>query len=417
MVVVARVAVAAALCVVCAPRGASGAGAPRYVLHPLALPVHTGIAATGYGDSVTPASIVRDGPRTIALAANGAVAIVAGDDGGQQRPKRIVVWRADGSRAILGLPSAAVLRETFGHRADDTAPFPAASFARVVLANDGTPFATVENVFSGAYSGIERGIVRWSGTTWKSVRIANSDWAPRDHNVVSAELPALRVGITADSSRGFVTGDEVERDPESLAPRALLYDGSALRKLGTGTLTALAQTYACGFIGERDGRAMPDNVNVDSQTPYALLWHEGATKRLGRGIAFAVNASGIAVGDDRSSVTGNPLLASRAEYDRFAQIPGAPRMMLPMRWDAHGGTALATEPGTAFAIAPDRTIAGALARGDGFVVRDGIFRTLDALVAGAHAHIRGAYAINVHGRILVLTGPGASLAYLDPSSP
>ena len=43
---------------------------------------------------------------------------------------------------------------------------------------------------------------------------------------------------------------------------------------------------------------------------------------------------------------------------------------------------------------------------------------LDALVAGVHAHIRGAYAIDAHGRILVLTGSAAtpSLAYLDPAA-
>ena len=181
---------------------------------------------------------------------------------------------------------------------------------------------------------------------------------PSDFDVVAAELPALRVGMTGDYSGGFVEFDALKHDPTDQLPEALVYDGTTLQRVGTGTMTALAGAYACGFIGEQNGRTMPDNVNVEGQTPYALLWHAGSTKRLGRGVAFGVNASGVAVGDDRTSVTGGSMTTTRTgtRMQVVARM-GTPNGM-PVRWDAHGTTALGHDAGTAFAVAPDGTIVG-----------------------------------------------------------
>jgi hypothetical protein len=199
-------------------------------------------------------------------------------------------------------------------------------------------------------------------------------------------------------------------------PEALVDDGKTVRSIGNGTMTALAGTYASGFIGEENGRTMPDNVNVEGQTPYALLWHDGTTKRLGRGIAFGVNASGIAVGDDRTSVSGGSITITRTSTSTQVVARNGTPNGRPTRWDAHGATAIGREPGTAFAIAPDGTTVGTLARGAGFVSRGNVVTALDALVAGVHPGIRGAYAINPHGRILVLTAGTPGLAYLDPAT-
>ncbi|MDQ6941623.1 MAG: hypothetical protein M3169_03800 [Candidatus Eremiobacteraeota bacterium] len=412
----ARVTATAVLCVVSAAAcyataAAKAPPASRYVVHQLAMPADSVLSAN---------DIARYGPRAIALATNGAVAAVVEDRGRTFLSRRIVVWRADGSRVTIGMPDDTVLHEAFRHYTGGPVPYPQSSFSHVVLAGDGTPFATVSNGFSGAYSGTDQGVFRWAGAAWKLVRAAgqNGSMVPTDFDVVAAELPALRIGMTGDYSGGFVQIDALEHDPAYQLPEALLYDGTTVRSLGTGTMTALAGTYACGFIGEQNGRTMPDNVNVDGQIPYALLFHDGVTKRLGRGVAFGVNASGVAVGDDRISVNGGSITTIRtATSTQVIARNGLPNGM-PVRWDPRGATALGRKPGTAFAIAADGTIVGAFARGGGFVAHDRALTALDALVPGSHAHIRGAYAINAHGRILVLTGfngtPG--LAYLDPAS-
>ena len=386
-----------------------------YVLHQLAAPAGYALAGDPSVDGVAVRSFAREGPRTAALAANGAVAAIVDDAERVPSRRRIVVWRADGSRVMIGMPGDAVLHQAFQQYVGGDRPFPYASFSRVVLAADGTTFATVTNPFSGAYSGIAKHVFRWTGTTWESVRTSQA--VPRDIDVAAADSQPLHVGITGDFSSGFLTYDEVVNDPAFERPEALSYAGATVRRLGIGTLTGLAGAYACGFIGEQDGLVMPDNVNVEGQVPYALLWHGGATKRLGRGIAFGVNTTGVAVGDNRVSVQGGPRLATRAEYDRLKMTPGVPPVVRPVRWDARGPTTLGHEPGTAFAIASDGTIVGALEDGRGFVSRGSRVTILDGLVAGGHAHILGAYAINGRGRILVLTGTGprasTGLAYLD----
>ena len=386
-----------------------------YALHQLALPAGYVLAGDPSVDGGAVRSFTRDGPRTVALGANGAVAAIVDDSGRARSRRRIVVWRAGGSRVTIGMPGDAVLHQASQHHAGGDKPFPYASFSRVVLAADGTPFATVTNPFSGAYSGIGKSVFRWTGTTWKAVRTAQT--MPRDIDVAAADSQPLHVGITGDFSSGFLTYDEVVNDPAFQRPVALSYDGTTVRRLGIGTLTGLAGAYACGFIGEQNGLVMPDNVNVEGQLPYALLWHAGATKRLGRGLAFGVNAKGVAVGDNRVSVLGGPLLATRAKYDRLKMTPGLPPVVMPVRWDARGVSVLGHAPGTAFAIATDGTIVGALENGGGFVSHGSGVTALDGLIGGAHAHILGAYAVNGRGRILVLTGTGprasTGLAYLD----
>ena len=297
----------------------------RYAVHGLALPAGTVLAGDAYGELSAGRPFARGAPRTIALAANGAIAaIVAQRDG--SLPRRIVVWRAGGSRVTIGMPGDDALHEAFRQYSGGPEPFPQASFARVVLAGDGTVFATVANMFSGAYSGIGKGVFRWTGATWKFVRI------PPDAEAAAAESPPLRVGATRDFSSSFLTYDEVVADPAFQRPSAVVFDGATVRRFGTGTLTGLAGPYACGFVGERDGMIMPDNVSPGGQLPFALLWHGTAAKRLGRGMPFGVNSSGVVVGDDRESVEGGPLQGTLAELQRLHIEPGSMPTVLPMRW-------------------------------------------------------------------------------------
>jgi hypothetical protein len=359
--------------------------APRhYALHRLRIPIENRLA-----DFDAPNEY---GPRSFALSANGAVAALIGDPGAHYWAKRIVVWRADGSRITLRMPPEDVLRPVFRHFEPADQQYGFSHFVRVVLANDGTPFATVANDFSGAYMGSDKAVLRWTGTRWTNVHMPPVAF-PGDFDVVAAEVYPLRLGMTADYSGNIYDVDQAHSNPLYREPEMWIATASSARELGLGVMESLAGAYACGFLSRVDWDA--NNGLKPEELAYVIRRRTDRIDQLGRGIAFGVNASGTAVGDNRATVRDEAHSA------------------VPMRWDARAAP-LAREPGTAFAIAPDGTIVGALRRRGGFVVRDGKLTLLDRLVTGAH--IAGAYAINARGRILVLTGASSALdlAYLDP---
>ena len=407
---IARAAVcSAALCAACAPAGAAPAlVAVHYAIHPLAMPPGMVLAQRG---------IMQNGPREIALAENGAVAAIVAGTTQRYAAHRIVVWRSNGSRITIGLPDDDVLHRAFRHYSGGPKPYPDASFAHVVLAAEGTPFATIESPFSGAYSGSDKGIFRWTGTRWTIVRASGASYptgTPPDFDVAAAELPRLRVGMTASYSSAIWNVDAMRADPAYHQPEAWLHDGIVMRKLGMGTMTSLAGRYASGFVEDRGARTTHGGASDETPVPYATLWHDGTAARLGRGVAFGVNAFGVAVGDDRMSANGSTTVTTRtAAGIETAMRHGDPDGR-PMRWDAHGAVPLARASGTAFSIAPDGSIVGTFARGGGFVSRGGSAIPLAALVR--NGRVLGAYAINARGRILVLTGSAAAprVAYADP---
>jgi hypothetical protein len=176
---------------------------PRYVLRSLAFP--SGMALPQ-----------RQGARPmeppLALAANGAVAALAvGFKGGYETTaKHIVVWRADGTRAVIGLPSSAAMAGAFSHFEPTMgSDFPFVDFLRVVLAADGTPFATVSSGFSGAYSGSDLGIFRWTGARWIVVR----DGAPHElDGTIVRGLRGRRIsGAYAINARGRILVTTADR--------------------------------------------------------------------------------------------------------------------------------------------------------------------------------------------------------------
>jgi hypothetical protein len=324
------------------------------------------------------------------LAANGAVAAIARSPNGS----RIVVWRADGSRVTIGYPSQRALHGLFRRSNVYQPEFPAISFRYLALAPDGTPFATIANGFSGAYTGEERRIFRWTGLRW--VLIPTDHTIGLDADVAAAELPDLRIAVTGEYSSEVTDVDLVHSVPTYHADEAYVLHGTSATKLGLGRVEAMAGRYLCGYLRIVDWQA--HHGLIPEERPTALRWHDGRTDRLGSGIAFGLNRDGVAVGDDRSSVQ------------------DVAHSALPMRWDAQNGRPLIHRYGSAYAIAPDGTIVGALRHGGGFVVRDGRFTLLDQAVAGVH--VVGAYAINARGRILVTIGraDAPQPAYLDPAS-
>ena len=378
--------------------------APRYVLRSLEFP--SGMALQQ-----------RAGPRPLepplALAANGAVAALAvGFRGGyESTAEDIVVWRSDGTRTVIGLPSRAAMAGAFHHLTSNMgSSFPFVEFLRVVLAADGTPFATVSSTFSGAYTGSDLGIFRWTGARW--IVVAGSSRPPftdpPDYRVVAAELPKLRVATTRDYSSAVYNVDAGDFDPHYREDEAWILTGKTWHRLGFGDLTSLAGPFACGYISYIHRHPILERPTRAQLQPIALLWKGGRVTRLGAGVAFGVNAEGAAVGDDRATIDGMTIRN---------QMPG-PIGGVPVLWKAGTKTQLATRTGTAYAVGDDGTVVGTFADGRGFIVRDGVRHELDATIVRGlrRRRITGAFAVNARGRILVTTvgADGYGVGVLDP---
>ncbi len=367
----------------------------RYALHTRALPA-------GYGLRVEPNRYAIAVRPDIALAENGTCAAAVADLGDPYQARKLVVWSADGSRRVIGMPPDFVMLRAFRHPMTGTVdgrPFPDTEFRRVALAADGTPFVTIVNHWSGGAMGMDKAVFRFTRGRRVVVRgFGTRDGrgtGPTDYEVAAAELPRLRLALTADYTGNLFSSTAFQSDLNYDLPQAWILAGGGVRKLGAGVASGMAGSFLSGYIGVWRGRPVPNGMIIEPQMPIALLWNGNRRLRLGRGVAFAVNRSGVAVGDDRASV-----------YQ-----PGRPTM-----WTARGPVALSQRGGTAFAVADDGTIAGTFADGGGFVVRGGELQPLDpAVVRGAY--VAGAFGINGRGRILVETSGdgGRGLAVLDPA--
>jgi hypothetical protein len=401
------------------PVSAKGA---RYVLRPLALQAGMSLLA----------GPVRPLEPPLALAANGAVAALVGERQVRYGAPHIVVWRADGTRTMLAVPSDDALLTGLRHYqrpkhvpgAFPAVTFPRAEFLHVVLANDGTPFATVAAGFSGAYSGTDKAVFRWTGTRWVVVATSAGNRAsdgPTDFDVAAAELPKLRVAISGDYSGLFVNIDAANADPDYQSPEVRVLEGATTHELGFGRVTSLAGAFASGYTSARRDRTLSDGTRIRTRLPEALLWRNGRRVSLGRGIAFAVNASGVAVGDDRTTLDGDTQTTTRTMNNITTVARRGIPDGVPTLWRAGTATVLMRRPGTAYGIAADGTIVGTFENASGFVVDDGALRNLDDVVARAprEPHIVGAYAINSAGRILVMTVANGvrGVAVLDPPGP
>jgi hypothetical protein len=326
-------------------------------------------------------------PPTADLAANGTAAFVehppyspdqCGDD-------LLTVIRANGSRIEIPRPSADAAQSVM--RILGSMPH----IERVRLAADGTPYITLVAGFSGAYSGLERGLFVWNGRGWqgKSPALPHTDRAwPNNDGIGAVDLPA-RFTVNADFMNAFgPDSDRLGSDPAYWAPQTGLVSSGRTIPLGDGTSLAVRGRFAAGYRSSYQ----------DAFPPRALRWDGRARVDLGPGIAFGIDADGDAVGQSRTSWKAAPH---------------------PVLW--HGGRTirLTDAIGSAYAIR-DGTIVG-VAAGRGFIVRRDDprrrVRALDALV-GAGWAIDGAYAIAANGRILATGrrhGGPKTLLVLDPS--
>lgn len=235
----------------------------------------------------------------IALSPRGSMAVVLSDDAFQGDPtSRILVVRRDGTRMILQPPADRILAQTFGVYASGPADehiFPGARFAGVTLADDGTPVATVEYSFSGAYSGIESANYIWNGARWRSALPSGKlPVGTTNFSSIAVDTPT-RYACNGDYDDTLALLDEAENDHYQ-ENEALLVDGSRTLALGYGAATATRGTFVVGYFAGMKHVLM--NQSVPPQPPAALEWRDGKRVTPGPGIAYGVNAGGDALGDD-----------------------------------------------------------------------------------------------------------------------
>jgi hypothetical protein len=128
-----------------------------YTLHLIAFPAGWSTPDPGAGREAT------SRPVDATMGENGAVAVILADRSRfstarhafNNPAQRILIVRPDWTTTILRSPVFTLALPDFPTAADcRNDARDCASFAKVALARDGTPFVTFENFFSGAYSGV-----------------------------------------------------------------------------------------------------------------------------------------------------------------------------------------------------------------------------------------------------------------------
>ncbi len=351
----------------------------------------------------------RHWPEAAAIAANGAVAVILGDERTPimlSVPQRLLVVRADGSTTMLRAQSREATHafaRYLGAQGCLTAAANCPYFSGVALASDGTPFVTLSMHFDGAYSGNAKAVLVWDGV-WHSV----PDRLPFSN--VPGQMEVTNVSIAAASTRSsfaFV-GDyddaipdlDDRNDPHSQADvSGAILDVRSIA-LGFGNATAMRGRFVAGFDAALRTIGEPG-------PPVALRWDCAesvvATRRcarvaLGPGVAYGVDSEGEVVGDDEAFSDG-----------RIQSAPGR-----PVLWRNRVPLKLSSEHGSAYAISEDGTIVGATwpsyaGAYRGFVAdsrsRSPQARPLDPLVTNLRGrHVLAAFGISDSGRILALVG-------------
>jgi len=325
-------------------------------------------------------------PTSLALSRRGSLAMIVHSTTRDERfETRLIVIRADGTRVAVPPPPASVISSISQNGA--------ANFAGVALADDGTPFATMAIAFSGAYSGEDEGVLIWNGTNWRNPLAGRAlPIDPKNATIAAAETPAHFV-CNGNYTYTFGSPDDAAGNPHYLENQTAAVDATEMTSLGYGEATAMRDGFVVGFSAALGlieyGQPHPST---------ALEWTGGQRTALGPGVAYGVNAAGVAVGDDEASYGAN----------------GKPTL-----WRNGRAIRLTDAPGSAYAIADDGTIVG-VAGGRAFLVRGvDTARTivlLDSLVERGW-HITGAYAIAAGGRILAIgnrDGGAPGVLLLDP---
>ncbi len=192
------------------------------------------------------------------------------------------------------------------------------SIENVVLDGSGDLYVTVADRFEGAYSGVRRGIFEYSSGSWKSrvvrfVRIG-SDVVPTNATVGAATSRSVFV---ANADYGNVNETDLSRlgvDPAYRPPQAAIASGTTSRSLGTGYVLSARSAELGGYFAS----------STERSSPFARVWNDQRYHVVGRGIVFAVDTGGVAVGDNRrvADGIGSPTIWLREISQRLCEGTG-----------------------------------------------------------------------------------------------
>lgn len=312
----------------------------------------------------------------------GSIAVLAKNARDQSS---VVVQRSDGSQVTLSLPSDRLLTEALPHGGrgvgDERTDFHA-TFQAIALAADGTPFALIGAGFSGAYSGEDECVLTWTGM-WRIHSESRSVLSTANSGLGAVDRPD-HFTIDANYFGTFTNLDAANADPDYQRDEALEILPGKLVRLGFGVAVAM---HGPSIVGYDVGRTHVMDAGQSLANPLALEWTNGRRAVLGRGVAYGVNASSTAVGDDEAAFN----------------APGVPTV-----WQNGRVRRLTRARGTAFAIADDGTIVGQVGA-YGFVMLPSSEKLvrLDAIIDKPDWHITAAYGISSDGTILARAVDGA----------
>lgn len=385
-----------------------------YVLHLVSLPLGWGVMDPDVSGYDTPR------PAEAAIGRNGTVAVLLA----KASPDR---WKLAASGTLLVVhPNgrSVLLRSAWIH--DPRRYFSkyqpcsdidegCLEFAKVVVADDGSPFVTATQWFSGAYSGVENRAFVWSGRRWRLVPGASPfgglGMPSEPSNVSIAAVEGLEeFAYIGDQKDGF-PGEDLniaDTDPKLRDLSAVAFGATRL-PLGLGNATAMRGPFVAGFDGGL-------GLMASQERAVALRWRcanapSSAMRRcsrstLGPGIAYGVDSRGEVVGDNQTF------------YNR--DHPGEPTL-----WRNGKSVALATSGGAAYAISESGAIVGTLSDyltcercpSRGFVADANARRPhalpIDALVSNLEGrHVVAAFGVDDAGRILCYVAGGDKRRHL-----
>jgi hypothetical protein len=345
-------------------------------------------------------------PSDAAIGENGTVAVVLAKLPNRDLPQRVLIVRSDGSTTFLHAYGALETQPFRLHQnpedcLHDTRNCP--YFANVALARDGTPFVTLEQSFSGAYSGALEAALVWNGT-WhvvpggKPFDHVGDPYTPTNVSIAAADTP-LDFAFNGDFADGFGLNTDIRR-PRHFRNIAAADYGSRTIQLGIGTVTAMRGSYVAGVDA---GLGLEGRASYDTT---ALLWrcvqsvavvHPCARTELGPGITYGVDARGEVVGDDEA-------------WFSEGRSGGS-----PVLWRGGGRVRLSDAYGSAYGIAENGTIVGTFGEGTDLVPWHGSGFIADAHESHPHAilldplvrslgsrHVSAALGVADDGRILAM---------------
>jgi probable HAF family extracellular repeat protein len=233
-------------------------------------------------------------------------------------------------------------------------------------------------------------------TKYRSARLAKS--APIAIDVDPCATPRNSAGAVVAGT--YADGDILAtmESPPNLtladlsgqsAPVAIRLRGSECTYLGNGIVLGTGGMYAAGYAGYFGN--VPQSPDVSTKQRFvAIRWQGDERHLLGRGVALAVNASGVEVGADAPPGIGAAYNAQ--PHARMWPLTGSPTDLAP-----------SAPLSVAYAIDDRGRVAGMLedenSRHYAFVWNDGKLVLLDDLFKGNGWRFESAYAFTPDGGI------------------